>query len=197
MAWSSSASWSSFVRSTEPFGWLRCHGYAIADATGGAANGLGQPGLDASTAGFAEIYTDEHDRLVRLAALLLGSTAVAEDVVQDAFAKLHGRIGRVDTPAAWLRTVVVNACRNERRRWVVARRHAPLLAVDAVQPDTPVHELIDSLRLLSTRQRAVVVLRFYEDLPEADIAALLGIRIGTVKSSLHRALARLREEVEQ
>jgi RNA polymerase sigma factor (sigma-70 family) len=71
------------------------------------------------------------------------------------------------------------------------------LAVDAVEQDAPVHELIGSLRSLPIRQRTVVVLRFYEDLPEADIADLLGIRIGTVKSRLHRALARLREEVER
>ena len=124
---------------------------------------------------------------MRLASLLLGSTAVAEDVVQDAFAKLYGRLNRVETPAAWLRTCVVNVCKNERRRWAVARRHAHLLAVDAVEPDAPVHELVGSLRSLPIRQRTVVVLRFYEDLPEADIAALLGIRIGTVKSRLHRA----------
>ncbi len=169
----------------------------IADARERATGDLPEPGPDVSPEGFADIYAREHDRLVRLAALVLGSTAVAEDVVQDAFAKLYGRLDRVDTPAAWLRTVVVNGCRNERRRWAVARRHAPLLAVDVIERDAPTHELIDSLRALSTRQRTVVVLRFYEDLPEAEIARLLGIRVGTVKSSLHRALARLREEVEQ
>jgi RNA polymerase sigma-70 factor (sigma-E family) len=156
-----------------------------------------ETGHDGSMSEFADIYACEHDRLVRLASLILGSTAVAEDVVQDSFAKLYGRLNRVDSPSAWLRTVVVNACRNEHRRWAVARRHAHLLAVDAVEQDAPVHELIDSLRSLPIRQRTVVVLRFYEDLPEADIADLLGIRIGTVKSRLHRALARLREEVER
>jgi RNA polymerase sigma-70 factor (sigma-E family) len=145
---------------------------------------------------FVTVYVAEHDALVRLAALLLGSTAVAEDLVQDAFAKLYDRIDRIDNPAAWLRTVVVNACRNERRRWAVARKHARLLARDPVIIDPPVHEVIESLRALPARQRAVVVLRFYEDLAEAEIAALLGIRIGTVKSRLSRALARLREEAE-
>lgn len=181
----------------EPLWWLGCHGGVTGDAMAGTEDGLIALVADRSTVRFVEIYVDEHDRLVRLAALLLGSTAVAEDLVQDAFAKLHDRLGRVETPAAWLRTVVVNACKNERRRWAVARRHARLLAVDAVEHDPPVNELIDSLRSLPARQRAVVVLRFYEDLTEADIAALLGIRIGTVKSSLSRALVRLREEVEQ
>jgi RNA polymerase sigma-70 factor (sigma-E family) len=158
---------------------------------------LVETGPGGSSDAFAEVYRSEHDQLVRLASLLLGSSTVAEDVVQDAFAKLHQRRRRVDSPAAWLRTVVVNGCRNERRRWAVARRHAHLLAVDSVEPDAPVDELIGSLRSLPVRQRTVVVLRFYEDLPEADIAELLGIRLGTVKSRLHRALAQLREEVEQ
>ena len=157
---------------------------------------LPEPGPDDSAAGFADIYLREHDRLVRLAGLVLGSTAVAEDVVQEAFAKLHGRLGRVDHPSAWLRTVVVNGCRNEHRRLAVVRRHASMER-DAVHGDAPVHELIDSLRSLSRRQRTIVVLRFYEDLPLAGIADLLGISVGTVKSSLHRALVRLREEIEQ
>jgi len=145
---------------------------------------------------FAALYAADHDRLVRLASLLLSSTAVAEDVVQDAFAKLHSRLGRVDNPSGWLRVVVVNACRNERRRWSTARRHAAKLAVRSVAEDPPVDELVASLRRLPPRQRAVVVLRYYVDLPEAEIAAMLGMRPGTVKSSLHRALARLRLEVE-
>ena len=145
---------------------------------------------------FVMVYVAEHDALVRLAALLLGSTAVAEDLVQDAFAKLHDRIGHIDNPAGWLRTVVVNACRNERRRWAIARKHARTLARESVVADPPMHEVIDLLRSLPPRQRAVVVLRFYEDLPEAEIAALLGIRVGTVKSRLSRALAQLREEAD-
>jgi RNA polymerase sigma-70 factor (sigma-E family) len=145
---------------------------------------------------FDDVYAAEHAPLVRLAALLLGSSAAAEDVVQDAFAKLHPRFGTVHHPAGWLHTAVVRACSNERRRWGVARRHVHRLAVgDGVDP--PVHELVASVRRLPPRQRAVVVLRFYADLTEADIASALGVRVGTVKSSLHRALAHLREEVER
>ncbi len=169
----------------------------IEESTEPSERDLVETGPGGSSDAFADVYRSEHDHLVRLASLLLGSSTVAEDVVQDAFAKLHGRLRRVDNPAAWLWTVVVNGCRNEKRRWAVARRHAHLLAVDTVEPDVPVDELIGSLRSLPIRQRTVVVLRFYEDLPEADIAALLGIRLGTVKSRLHRALAQLREEVER
>jgi RNA polymerase sigma-70 factor (sigma-E family) len=151
-----------------------------------------------TVASFEAVYLAEHARLVRLATLVIGSSAAAEDVVQDAFAKLHGRWQKVASPEAWLHTVVVNAARNEVRNGAVRRRVLSGLGRDkSGQLDPPVHELIASLRRLNARQRAVVVLRFYEDLPEAEIARLLKMRLGTVKSTLHRALAQLRLEVER
>ena len=146
---------------------------------------------------FSSLYSAQFDHLVRLASLMVGSTPAAEDIVQDAFAKLHDRLSRIDVPEAWLRTTVTNACRNERRRLGTARRLAGRLVSGPTVVDEPVHELVASLRRLPHRQRAVVVLRFYLDLPEADIAAMLGVRLGTVKSSLHRALARLQTEVHR
>lgn len=146
---------------------------------------------------FASLYATQYGPLVRLAVLLTGSTMTAEDIVQDAFAKLHNRFNRVDTPKAWLRVVVVNACTNERRRLGTARRFAPQLVTESKAPNREVPELLASLTRLPERQRAVVVLRYYLDLPEAEIAEALGIRLGTVKSSLHRAMARLSTEVER
>jgi RNA polymerase sigma-70 factor (sigma-E family) len=146
---------------------------------------------------FASLYASHYDQLVRLASLLTSSSMVAEDIVQEAFAKLHNRFDRIDVPQAWLRVAVVNACSNERRRLGTARRLAPLLARQTMTTQEAMPELMASLRRLPDRQRAVVVLRFYLDLPEADIAEALGIRPGTVKSSLHRALARLQTEVER
>ncbi|MDO8390294.1 MAG: sigma-70 family RNA polymerase sigma factor [Actinomycetota bacterium] len=144
---------------------------------------------------FAALYVAQFDPMVRLAVLLVDSTAAAEDLVQDVFAKLLERFSTVDDPPAWLRVAVTNACKNERRRLGTFRRHAPRLADPTVDTDRPVDELIASLRRLPYRQRAVVVLRFYLGLSEAQIAATLDVRPGTVKSSLSRALARLRVEV--
>ena len=146
---------------------------------------------------FGVLYAAHFDHLVRLAALLVGSAGAAEDIVQDAFAKLLDRLSRIAVPEAWLWVTVINACRNERRRLGTARRYAARIATGPIGIDEPVHELVASLRRLPHRQRAVVVLRFYLDLPEAEIATVLGVRLGTVKSSLHRALARLQLEVEQ
>jgi RNA polymerase sigma factor (sigma-70 family) len=155
--------------------------------------------IEDMTAGvdFSALYSAHFDHLVRVAALMVGSTPVAEDIVQDAFAKLHQRLPDIAVPPAWLRTAVVNGCRNERRRMGAVRRHASQLArVRNVVSDQS-NDLLESLRRLPHRQRAVIVLRFYVDLPEAEIADLLGIRLGTVKSSLHRALARMKTEVER
>jgi RNA polymerase sigma-70 factor (sigma-E family) len=171
------------------------------------ASGSAGAGVDASAnavagatdrgAAFEAVYTAEHDRLVRTVALITGSAAEAEDIVQEAFAKLFPRIGPIDNAAAWLRTVSVNAARNDIRRRIVRRRYLSRVSqTGAVHTDGPTNELIESLRHLPPRQRAVVVLRFYEDRSEADIAAILGMRLGTVKSSLHRALTSLRQEID-
>jgi RNA polymerase sigma-70 factor (sigma-E family) len=147
---------------------------------------------------FADVYREHYDHLVRVAYLITGSATAAEDVTQEAFAKLHARFARVRNPGGWLRTVVVNAAKNEVRRQGAVRRLRERLHGSArltVPPAEASSELIVSLRRLPARQRAVVVLRFYADMSEADIAAALGMRLGTVKSSLHRALGALRDQL--
>lgn len=157
--------------------------------------------IERDEAAFAVLYADQFAPLVRLAALLVGSPEAAEDVVQEAFAKLHGRFRRVDEPRAWLRVAVVNASRNERRRLGRLRRHLvgqagrSDAAVAGPPPEPADAALLEALRRLPDRQRAVVVLRFYLGLNEAEIATTLGTRPGTVKSRLHRALAQLRAEL--
>jgi RNA polymerase sigma-70 factor (sigma-E family) len=144
--------------------------------------------------GFEELYEVQYTPMVRVAHLLVDTVEQAEEVVQDAFAAVYLRWGRLENPGAYLRVAVLNGARKQLRRRRVARRAA-------VAPPEP-HELefnhvLDAVRRLPHRQRAVVVLRYELQLNEADIATTLGIPPGTVKSTLHRALARLREEVER
>jgi RNA polymerase sigma factor (sigma-70 family) len=113
--------------------------------------------------------------------------------VQDAFVRVFARWAEVETPRAYLRQAVVNACRSQQRRQSRELRHRQGSAQPATIGDAEIDEMADALATLSDRQRKAVVLRFYEDLPEAEIALLLGCRPGTVKSLLFRALARLRE----
>lgn len=149
-------------------------------------------------AGFDELFAREYAPMVRLAVLLLDSEDEAEEVVQDAFAAVHERWGRLDRPGGYLRRCVVNRCRDLQRRRLVLRR-LRRAQPPAREPTTDLgaDDLFDALAVLAPRRRAAVVLRFYEGRTEAEIAEVLGVRPGTVKSLLHRALAELREALER
>ncbi len=165
---------------------------------------VGPPGGDTHPAGwdvgpgpetdtFAEFYAGHFTELVRLAALLSGSADTAPDLVQDCFVRLHGRWSSVRLPLPYVRRTVVHACASHHRRVARARRQpAPEEQVSVLGAD----ELGDALAKLPARQRAAVVLRYYADLPDADIAAALRCRPGTVRSLIHRALADLRGSIE-
>lgn len=154
-------------------------------------------GPDAGDVGlsFADLYRARYGPMVRLAHLLTGSNSVAEELVQDAFLRVHGRWDRIDTPGAYLRTAVVNSCRSHHRRRMLERTRRPQPPVEAAPPAHD--ELWDALARLPYRQRAVLVLKFYEDMAELDIAAALGCRPGTVKSLTSRALDELRKVIER
>ena len=143
---------------------------------------------------FAELYRAQYGAMVRLANLLTASNTVAEELVQDAFVRVHGKWDQINTPAAYLRAAVVNACRSHHRRRLLERTRLPRPPAEASAPAPD--ELWDALARLPYRQRAVLVLKFYEDMAELDIAAALGCRPGTVKSLTSRALVELRKVIE-
>ncbi len=140
---------------------------------------------------FEELFAAERGPMTRLAFLLVGSEAVAEEVVQDAFAQVYERWDRLDRPGGYLRTCVVHGARR------AGKRRSRDLRVVHVEPhvDLEARELLDALGRLRPAWRAVVVLRFYGDMTQDEIAETLGMRVGTVKSTLHRALGQLREEI--
>jgi RNA polymerase sigma-70 factor (sigma-E family) len=144
---------------------------------------------------FADLYQVEYLPMLRLATLMTGSREVAEDVVHDAFLRVHRSWGRAQKPGAYLRAAVVNACRSWQRRQVLERSRQP--RPGPASTDAGGDEMWDALGRLPARQRAALVLRFYEDLSEAEIATLLKCRPGTVKSLVHRGLERLAKEVER
>jgi len=139
------------------------------------------------------LYRRQRTAMIRLARLLTRSEAIAEEVVQEAFLLMHERRDPPENPEGYLRTTVANLSRNHTRRLRVERRHSSVAQVTFNDPE--IDETWAILCRLPFRQRAVIALRFYEDLSEAEIARVLGCRPGTVKSSLHRGLARLREEM--
>jgi RNA polymerase sigma factor (sigma-70 family) len=141
------------------------------------------------------LYGELYQPMVRLAYLLTGSVSVAEDVVQDSFARLHQRWDRVRKPSAYLRASVVNACRAFHRRAHRERARFVDLVGDDVSAETPM--VLDALAGLPYKQRAALVLRYWEDRPDAEIAEFLGCRPATVRSLVHRGLRALREVIEQ
>ena len=150
--------------------------------------GPGKPELS-----FIELYHESFGSMVRLAFALTGSRAGAEDLVQDVFVRVHAKWSRVQEPRAYLKRSVVNACSSAQRRR--ARERHALQAVES-SVELGADELFDALERLPYRQRAAIVLRFYEGMPDAEIAAALGCRVGTVASLVHRGLAELRKVIK-
>ena len=156
------------------------------------------------------LYTSHYRSLVRMAALLLHDTAAAEDVVQDSFVAMHGswrRLRDADKALAYLRQAVINRARSRLRHLKVVDRKTPALAPDRTNAWVPSAEqgamhaferqqVMTALRGLPARQREVIVLRYYGDLSEAQIAEAMGISQGAVKSHASRGINALRQSLE-
>ncbi len=147
-----------------------------------------------------EVYRAHHSDLVRFASFVAPEGGMAEDLVHEAFVKLYGAWRRIDDPTkvgAYLRTTVLNLARGRARHLGVVRRNRP-----DPRPDTASAEwsamrtdsrdnVVAALRRLSDRQRACLVLRHYEDRSESEIAEILGISIGSVRTHVHRGMESL------
>lgn len=148
--------------------------------------------------GFSEFYADRYQPLVRVSALILRRRDVAEEVVQEVMVQMAGRWDAIDHPVTYARTAVVNRSRTTLRRH---RREQPTdeTDVEVGRADDGVPSELTAIwqavGKLSPRRRAAVVLRFYEDLTDDEIADVLGCRPATVRSLVHRALRQLAKEL--
>jgi RNA polymerase sigma factor (sigma-70 family) len=174
---------------------------------GGQARDAELGRLEAAAAGewldVAVIFRQYHADLVRLALLLVGDRGSAEDVVQDVFTRLcaRGRGLDQDSAVAYVRTAVVNGCRSVLRRRALVRRVAVARAAlgrdtqesaeDAAILAEDRRRVLAALAALPGRRREVLVLRFYLGLPVAEVAAMLGISPGSVRSAAARGLTAL------
>jgi RNA polymerase sigma-70 factor (sigma-E family) len=152
------------------------------------------------------IYSEHYRSLVRLAAFLVRDNATAEEVVQDSFVAMHGawrRLRDTDKALSYLRQSVVNRSRSVLRHRVVVDKNTP-----KPPPDMPSAEhgaiiqlersaVVTALRALPERQREALVLRYYGDMSEAQIASVMGISRGAVKSHTARAMSALRAVLER
>ena len=141
-------------------------------------------------------YRQRFADAARLVHLLTGDASIAEDLAQEVFVRVRDRYDDLDAPWAYVRAAVVNACHAHHRS---RGREAIRLRLLGVPPDggLDARELLDAVDALPFRQKAVIVLRYYEDLSEADIARTLDCRPGTVKSLASRALVNLAREIQR
>jgi RNA polymerase sigma-70 factor (sigma-E family) len=149
---------------------------------------------------FEEYLRDDAKRLTQLAFCLCRDKTKAEDITAEAFARVWVRWqdGKVEELGPYLRRAVVNLCKKSWRRELVARRsEAQLATVLPREPATGDLDLVDAVLRLPGPQRAVIVLRYFEELSEKSVAELLGVSAGTVKSRTSRALAALRLVYEE
>ena len=158
----------------------------------------------------AALFREHHGELVRLALLMVGDLPTAEDVVQDVYASLHSRWSQIaarDAVLPYVRAAVLNGCRSVLRRRGIARRAGALHGASA-RNENPAksaenevilsedrRQVLAALTRLPRRRREVLVLRYYLGLSEAEIAAVLGISPGTVKSTAARGLAALARDL--
>ncbi len=154
------------------------------------------------------LFEAHYRPLVRLATLLLSASGPAEEVVQDAFVQLHRhwrRLREPDRALAYLRTCVVNAARSALRHRGVAQRYDARTAPPPAEPSAEIGALqalerqrvVLALRALPARQREALVLRYYLDLSEAEMAEAMGVSRGAVKSHAARGIAALRLSLER
>jgi RNA polymerase sigma-70 factor (sigma-E family) len=178
-----------------------------AELTGGrlpsARPGGGE--ADPARAEVAALYAAQAVGLIRLAVVMLGDRAAAEDVVQEAFLQLYRRwrhLSDAGRALPYVRSAVLNGCRSvlrQRGRHLATSSAEPAAASaeSAILIDEEHRRVLDALRRLPPRQREALVLRFYLELPASEIARSMGISPGTVKSTTSRALAALGRQLRE
>ena len=152
-----------------------------------------ESGVEEGSIAFENFYRQQFSGMARLGVVMTGNPSLGEDLAQEAFVRVQPRFTQLDAPLAYTRKVLINLCkRPSNRNWTAASAgEHPAVERD----ETATVELLDAVDRLPHRQRAVIVLRYYEDLSEAEIAQVLDCRPGTVKSLSSRALTRLRKDI--
>lgn len=167
----------------------------------GQRAGQGGDGAVGRFAGFAEWYAAEAPRLLLTLRAAVGDDGLAEEATAEAFARAYARwpaVSKMASPGGWVYTVALNQVRSWMRRRRLERRHAERIGrADRAEQDPvtgPVEvddALWDAVRALSPRARMAVALRYLADLPEDEVARLMGVTRGTVAATLYRARASL------
>ena len=167
----------------------------LSDAPLTLRNPAGVQPRAATPAGFYDFYSLQFAPMIRLAVGLVDTPECAEEIVQDAFVRVFERWERVEEPLAYLRTAVINGARSELRKREVRRRFGR--QQPSARAATEGDYLTDALDGLPSKRRTALVLRFYAQMSEREIAEAMGVRPGTVKSLVSRGLTDLRRVIKR
>ena len=151
----------------------------------------------ASDDGYASFYAAEYLNAVRLVWLLTRRGADCEDLAQEAFVRIRSNFAELTSPKAYLRTTLINLCKERSRREGREAARTQRVGSSWQMPAPEDHRLLDLVARLPYRQRAVLVLRYWSDLTDRDIADALDMREATVRSIVHRATTTLRKELDR
>jgi RNA polymerase sigma-70 factor (sigma-E family) len=146
-----------------------------------------------TTAGFEEFFSDRYRAAARFAYLLTGSGQVAEEIAQDAFLQIFRRWEEIRNPEAYLSRALVSGARSWGRK---ERRRASGQPYGPAEHDPDAIAVRDALRTLPARQREALVLRYFLGRLDREIAEAMGCPVGTVKSLIHRGLAKMKEALK-
>jgi RNA polymerase sigma factor (sigma-70 family) len=146
---------------------------------------------------FDDVYLDEFQGMVRLAYLIVRSRAIAEELVQEAFVRLHADFAGIGNPGGFLRVALVRLCLTWKRRAVLESAYLDSIAEPGPTGEPVIDETWDVLARLSSERRTAIVLRFYADLSHDQIAGVTGWRVATVRTRVHRGLLDLRKELDR
>lgn len=145
---------------------------------------------------FADFYSATRDRAMRLAWLLTHDAHACDDIVHDAYARVMRHYESIANPDAYLRSAIVNRVKERSRLSTNERRRTELVGAGQLAAvEGPTGGVIDAVATLPTAQRVAVVLRYWADLPDDEIADILHVRPATVRSLLSRALKALRKDI--
>jgi DNA-directed RNA polymerase specialized sigma24 family protein len=146
---------------------------------------------------FEEVYADERQGMVRIAYLIVRSRSVAEELVQDAFVRLHAGFDEIQNPGGFLRVALVRLCLKWKRRSGLESDGLRLIGEPGPTGAPEIDETWALLERLSAERRTAIVLRYYADLSHEQIATVTGWRVATVRTRVHRGLEDLRKEMDR
>jgi RNA polymerase sigma factor (sigma-70 family) len=153
--------------------------------------------LEGPVRAFEEVFHESRADMLRTAYLIVGSYAIAEELVQEAFLRVFHRFDTIENPGGYLRTTVVRLCLQTRDRRVMEAGRLAESFEPPVTGEPVIDEMWDLLARIDPQRRAVLVLRFYNDMTTPELAHVLGWREATVRTRLHRGLNDLRRELER